>query len=220
MILGRFQSRALLAAVAGVAIPTLGVVALGLMAAHDKSAYDLIKDLFVPLAGPLVAVLIPVAVLAILPAGQTRNKLALDLCTAYYQEEMREARNVAWQHFVTEQRALPPMRRAERLHEFIDYLTSPEVHRGIDPKIDAIYQKTQRVLDYFGLVNGCLARSTADPDLVRDFLFYYYLWWRDEIMEPLRKTRRVADNAVGVRPVWWPGLPYLDALAPNPGRLP
>ena len=45
-----------------------------------------------------------------------------------------------------------------------------------------------RVLDFFALVDGCLARGSADPDVVRDFLLFYYVWWRDEIMDPLRRT--------------------------------
>jgi hypothetical protein len=62
-------------------------------------------------------------------------------------------------------------------------------------------------------VNGCVARGVADPEIVRDFLLFYYLWWRDEIMEPMRKTRRIAADHPKVKPVWWEPLTHLDALA-------
>ena len=72
--------------------------------------------------------------------------------------------------------------------------------------------KTSRVLDFFSLVNGCLARGVTDPDIVRDFLIFYHLWWRDEIMDPLRKTQRIVADHPKIKPVWWEPLAYLDAL--------
>jgi hypothetical protein len=205
--------RALIVAVLAITF-LVGVMLLAaLLVAPAKEPYELIKDLFVPLIGPFVAVLIPVVVLFIIPYGQTRQKLALDLCTQYFSEEMREARNIGWRHFVTEQRQEPPIKRAERLNRFLDYLSVPEVHRAVDAEVDATYQKTSRVLDFFALVNGCIARGVADPDLVRDFLLFYYLWWRDEIMDPMRRTNRIIADHPKVRPVWWEPLKYLDALA-------
>jgi hypothetical protein len=53
------------------------------------------------------------------------------------------------------------------------------------------------VLDCFARVNGCLARGAADPEITRDFLLVYYLWWRDEIMDPLRGARRIAADPEG-----------------------
>lgn len=205
--------RALVVGLAGIAAVVVLLLAAGIVAADGKTGYELVKDLFVPLIGPLVAVLIPVLVLYVLPLGQSQQRLSLDLCTQYFGEEMRDARNVGWRHFVTEQRKLPPVRRAERLNHFLDYLSEPEVHRSVDPLTDAVYQKTSRVLDFFALVNGCVARGVADPEIARDFLLFYYLWWRDEIMEPLRKTHRIAADHPKVKPVWWEPLAHLDALA-------
>jgi hypothetical protein len=150
----RNAPRALTLGLAGIAAAVILLLVAGVIAADGKSRYDLVKDLFVPLIGPLVAVLIPVLVLYILPLGQSQQRLSLDLCTQYFGEEMRDARNVAWRQFVTEQRQLPPVRRAERLNHFLDYLSDPEVHRSVDPLTDAVYQKTSRVLDFFALVNG------------------------------------------------------------------
>lgn len=203
---------ALVVGLAGIAGPVLVLLALGVTAADGKTRYELVKDLFVPLIGPLVAVMVPVVLFFVIPLGQSRQKLAIDLCAQYFGEEMRDARNTGWQLFVTEQRQLPPVRRAERLNHFLDYLTRTEVHRTITPEMDAQYQKLCRVLDFFALVNGCLARGSADPEVVRDFLLYYYLWWRDEIMDPLRKTRRLTADGPKVRPVWWDALTELDAL--------
>lgn len=205
--------RALVFGLAGIAAAVILLLAAGVAAADGRTGYELIRDLFVPLIGPLVAVLIPVIVLFVIPLGQSRQRLALDLCTQYFGEEMRDARNVGWRHFVTEQGQLPPARRAERLGHFLDYLSDPEVHRSVDPATDAVYQKASRVLDFFALVNGCLARGAADPEITRDFLLFYYLWWRDEIMDPLRGARRIAADHPKVRPVWWDPLTHLDALA-------
>ncbi len=207
--------RALVGGLAGVGIVTLGLLALGIGAAEGKNSYEVVKDLFLPLVGPFVAVLIPVVLFFIIPGQQTRQKFALDLCGQYYAEEMRDARNVGWRHFVTEQRQLPPIRRAERLNHFLDYLTEPEVHRGVSPEQDATYQKATRILDFFAMVDGSLARGVADPALVRDFLLYYYLWWRDEIMEPLRRTRRITTPDPKFRPVWWAAMVHLDGLVPK-----
>jgi len=207
--------RALTFGLAGIAVFVLCVLAFGIGVAEGKSWYDVVKDLFLPLLGPFVAVLIPVVLFFVIPGQQTRQKFALDLCGQYYTEEMREARNVGWEHFVTQQRQLPPIRRAERLNHFLDYLTEPEVHRGVSSEQDEIYQKTTRILDFFALVDGCLARGVAEPALVRDFLLYYYLWWRDEIMDPLRRTRRITAPDPKFRPIWWKPMVHLDALVPR-----
>jgi hypothetical protein len=204
---------AILAGVSCVTIPVLTLLLIGISTAHGKSTYELVKDLFLPLVSPLVAVLIPVIVLFIIPYGQSRQKLSMELCGLYFSEEMRDSRNQGWRFFVTEQRQLSPIRRAERLNHYIDYLSDPETHRSIDPDMDVIYQKLSRVLDFFAIVNGCLQRGTADEDIVRDFLLFYYLWWRDEIMIPLRKTQRIQTNDPKIKPVWWDPMPELDALA-------
>jgi hypothetical protein len=204
--------RALLAALSGIISLVLVLLVAALFAAEGKNQYELLKDLFVPLIGPVVAVLIPLVVLYVIPNGQSRERFALDLCGQYYSEEMRISRNVSWQHFVVTQRNLPPVRRAEALNHFLDYLTNPETHRGIEPAMDEVYQKASRILDFFALVNECVGRGTADRDIVRSFLLYYYLWWRDEILDPLRKTRRIVTDHPKFRPLWWTPMIYLDQL--------
>lgn len=207
----RTPTRALLIGLAGLAVPVLMLLALGVAAADGKSRYELIRDLFVPLVGPLVAVLVPTILLYVIPYGQDRQKAALDLCRQFLSEEMRDSRNTSWRYFVTEQRELPADRQGARLAHFLDYLSRQEVHRTISPELDAVYQKLNRVLDFFALVNGCLVRGVADPELVRDFLMFYYVHWRDEIMDPLRRAGRGPEG--GARPAWWPPLTALDALA-------
>ena len=213
MNIPRLYIVALAAGVSCVLIPALILLLVGITAAKDKTTYELVKDLFLPLVSPLVAIMIPVIVLFVIPYGQSRQKLSLELCTLYFSEEMRDARNTGWQFFVTEQRQLSPIRRAERLNHYLDYLSDPETHRCIAPERDVVYQKVSRVLDFFAMVNGCLERGNADPDIVRDFLLFYYLWWREEIMTPLRKTERIRSDNPKNKPVWWDPMTQIDNLA-------
>jgi hypothetical protein len=197
------------------------LLAVGLMVADGKHAYELVKDLFLPMVGPFVGVLIPIMILFVLPNRQNRERFALQLCEHYYTEDMRLARNTTWQHFVTEMRSLPPIRRAESLNHFLEYLTNPEVQRGINAQTDELYQRATRVLDFFAMVDECVGRGTADPAIVRAFLLYYYLWWRDELLEPLRKTRRITTDHPKFKPIWWNPLKHLEALVgPYSNKLP
>lgn len=209
----RPHTRALIIGLSGIALPVLLMLGVGMTVSAGKTGYEVVRDLLVPLVGPLVAVLIPILLFYVIPMSQTRQRLALDLCAQYFSEEMRVARNVGWWHFVTEQRKVNDADRQARLLHFLDYLTNPETHRSVNPEIDAVYQKASRVLDFFAMVDGCLARGVADPDIVRDFLFFYYLWWRDEILDPLRRARQLVDDQPRYRPNWWRPLRNLDALA-------
>ncbi len=195
------------------------VLFVGMSVAEGKAPYEVVRDLFVPMVGPTIAVMIPLLIFVVLPNRQSSERFALQLCEHYYTEGMRLARNISWQHLVTEQRQLPPIRRAEKLNHFLDYLTNPEVHRGIDAHQDELYQRATQVLDFFALVNESVGRGTADRGIVRAFLLYYYLWWRDEIMEPLRRTRRIVTDHPKFKPIWWEPLKHLDALG-GPGAIP
>lgn len=207
-----YLPRALVAGLIALAVPVLALLFAGLIASHQKTAYELIRDLFVPLIGPLVAVLVPLLLFFVIPSGQNRQRTALELCQQYNAEEFREARNTAWKHFVIDRRREQPEERAVRLAEFLSYLTTPETHGQVDPTRDAIYQKATRVLDFFAVVNEYVGRGNAEASLVRAFLLYYYLWWRDEIMDPLRGLRAIADDPK-FKPSWWDPLVHLDALA-------
>lgn len=207
-----YLPRALVAGLAALAVPVIALLFAGLIASHQKTAYELIRDLFVPLIGPLVAVLVPLLLFFVIPSGQNRQRTALELCQQYNAEEFREARNTAWKHFVLDRRRDGPEERAARLTEFLNYLTTPETHARIDPARDALYQKATRVLDFFAMVNEYVGRGNAEPSLVRAFLLYYYLWWRDEIMDPLRQLRAVADDPK-YKPSWWDPLVHLDKMA-------
>ena len=205
--------RVLISAFTGLAAVVGLIVLAALVLAEEKRPYELVKDLLLPLVGPVVAVLVPTLLLYVIPRNQSREKFALDLCAQYYTEEMRNARNVGWEHFVTSQQRETPARRAERLNAFLDYMTNPEAHRGIDPRTDEVYQKATRILDFFALVDACLHRGAADPEIVRSFLLYYYVWWRDEILEPLRQTRRITATDPKTKPPWWDPMTQLDKLA-------
>jgi hypothetical protein len=214
-----YLPRALVIGLAGIAVPVVGILLVGVSLSHGKAPYELLRDLFVPLVGPLVAVLIPLLLFFVIPSGQNRERTALALCQQYYTEEMRDARNAGWRHLVTELRRATDAEKAERRREFYAYLTTPEAHGAIDPRLDAVFQKATRVLDFFGLVNEVLARGTADEAIVKSFLLYYYLWWRDEIMDPLRACGPLDTADPKFRPVWWDRLAHLDALA-GPKRSP
>jgi len=206
-----YLPRALVAGLIALAVPVLALLFAGLATSQGKPAYDLVRELFVPLIGPLVAVLVPLLLFFVIPSGQNRQRTALELCQQYNAEEFREARNTAWKHFVIDRRREQPEERAIRLAEFLSYLTTPEMHGHVDPTRDAIYQKATRVLDFFAVVNEYVGRGNAEPSLVRAFLLYYYLWWRDEIMDPLRNLRAIADDPK-FKPSWWDPLVHLDAL--------
>jgi hypothetical protein len=208
-----YLPRALILGLTGIAVPVVCILLVGVWLSVGKTSYELLRDLFVPLVGPLVAVLIPLLLFFVIPSGQNREKTALALCQQYYAEEMRDARNAGWRHLVIELRRATDAEKAERQREFFRYLTSPDEHGAIDPRRDEVFQKLTRVLDFFGLVNEVLARGSADEHLVRSFLLYYYLWWRDEIMDPLRACGPIGTNDAKFKPVWWDRLTHLDALA-------
>lgn len=207
-----YLPRTLVVGLIALAVPVLTLLLAGLATGNGKTQYELVRDLFVPLVGPLVAVLVPLLLFFVIPSGQNRQRTALELCQQYNAEEFREARNTAWKHFVIDRRRDGPEERAARLDEFVKYLTSPEMHGHIDPTRDAVYQKATRVLDFFALVNEYVGRGNAEASLVRAFLLYYYLWWRDEIMQPLRQLRDI-PNDPKFKPSWWDPLIHLDALA-------
>ena len=159
--------RVLVSALAGLAAVVGVVVLLALLLAEERRPYELVKDLVLPLIGPVVAVLVPTLLLYVIPRNQSRERFALDLCAQYYTEEMRHARNVGWELFVTSQHRETPARQVERLNDFLDYVTNPDAHRAIDPRQDEVYQKATRILDFFALVDASLLRGAADPDIVR-----------------------------------------------------
>jgi hypothetical protein len=205
--------RALVIGLVSIAVPVVSILLVGVSISQGKSSYELLRDLFVPLVGPLVAVLIPLLLFFVIPAGQSRERTALALCQQYYAEEMRDARNVGWRHFVTELRRATDEEKTERRRAFYNYLTLPDAHGVIDPNLDAVYQKATRVLDFFALVDEVLQRGTADEAIVRSFLLYYYLWWRDEIMDPLRTVGPIRTRDPKFKPGWLDPLTRLDALA-------
>lgn len=197
-----------------VAIIILAGTAAG--AAINKTTYDLIREVFIPLLGSCVAVLIPTVLFYVIPLGQNRQRGAIELFNGYHTEEMRRARNEAWQFFVTERQTLSEKERDQRLDDYLDYLTRPESGRKVSSKLDEIYQKLSRILDFFALVNGSLERGTVDGPMVRSFMGYYYLWWRDEILTPLRNRPERVGKSTWRKPEWLKPLKALDAVCEAP----
>lgn len=189
---------------------TLVVVALASRA--EKSSYDLIKDVVIPMLGPVVAICIPTILLYVIPLSQNQQKTAIDLFNIYNDEDMRVARNEGWKHFVTDRLAHSPAERDRTLDDFLRFLAEPDVNRMIDPVVHAVYQKTSRVLDFFGVLDHCLERNTVAREMIHSFFGYYYQWWRDEIIAPLRSRARSEHSEPRYLPAWWRELKYLDSL--------
>ena len=196
-------------------IVTALVIGAGISGA-GRSGYDLIKDIVIPLVSPIVAIFIPTILFYVIPLTQNQQKGAIDLFTIYNDEEMRIARNEGWTHFVTD-RDYRTERQQQILDDFLRYLIESEVSRSIIPATHAIYQRASRVLDFFAVVNGCLERNTVERQMIRTFLGYYYLSWRDEIMIPLRE-RSALQPMPRYIPSWWYDLTALDELCDSPDR--
>jgi hypothetical protein len=178
----------------------------------EKTNYELIKDIIIPLLGPVVAICIPTVLCYLIPLGQNQQKTTLDLFNIYNTEDMRIARNEGWKHFVTDRQLLAPSERDRLLDDFLRYLTEPDVNRMIPAEKHALYQKTSRVLDFFGVLDHCLERNTVAREMIQSFFGYYYLWWRDEIMIPLRERPLMLHGEPRYLPAWWKELKYLDEL--------
>lgn len=203
---------ALVVAASCVFIGALILIVIAVVGRADKSNYDIIKDVVIPLLGPIVAICIPTLLFYIIPLGQNQRKTTLDLFIVYNTEDMRIARNEGWKHFVTDRQALSPPERNRTLDDFLRYLTEPDVNRLVSSEVHAIYQKTSRVLDFFGVLDHCLERNTVAREMISSFFGYYYLWWRDEIMIPLRSRPLIERGEPRYLPTWWKELKYLDAL--------
>lgn len=172
--------------------------------------HQLFKDFVIPLIAPVVAIVVPTILFYVIPRRWNRHNLAIALFEGFYGEEMRQARLAAWSHFVTEMRPEDGERRRQRFDLFRAFLTEPEVGRRVDEATHGLLQKTSRVLDYFAIVDGCLARGAVDPNMVRSFLAYYWFWWRQMVLKPLCEKPLPSVTPQHFLPPWWRGLPHLD----------
>lgn len=174
--------------------------------------HELLKDFVIPLAAPLVAIVVPTILFYVIPRRWQRHNLSLELFETFFREDMRIARLEAWTHFVTELDAESGQRRQRTFELFRDFLTQPETGRRIDARTHELFQKASRVLDFFAIVDGCLARGAVDPRMIRSFLAYYYFWWRLMVLQPLRALPNGQPARVRHLPIWWKELPHLDRV--------
>jgi hypothetical protein len=199
--------------VGGIIISTVfGLIFLMWFSGGSRPIYEFAKDALLPLIGPMVGMLVPLLLFYWLPLSQNKQKLAIELFTMYHSEEMRESRNTGWKYFVTERRTLPEKDQDQRLDHFLRYLMEPEVNRKISPELDAIYQKTSRVLDFFAMVDECLENDSVDRRVVRSFMAYYFLWWYDEIVAQLEARPLKPPQNLRFIPVWWNSFRELEKL--------
>jgi hypothetical protein len=179
--------------------------------------YELTKDLLLPLIGPTIAIIVPVVIFVILPRARDRRRTALDLFTTYTAEDMRTTRNEVWAYLVSEV-AANPQEQNKRFDQYLDFLTAKRGCTVPSPEALALFQKSSRVLDYFVFVEACLRNRLANESLIRCFLAHFYLWWRDEVMVPLRQRRQIDTGDPRYVPLWWQPLVHLDRLAGIPAQ--
>ncbi len=158
----------------------------------------------------MVAIIVPTILFYVIPRKWARQNLTLELFDSFFGEEMRLARLAAWSHFVTDPKSGEGPSREERFDLFRKFLTEPEVGRQIDEPTHSLFQKTSRVLDYFAIVDGCLARGSVDPRMVRSFLAYYWFWWRQMVLRQLREKPAPPGSRVKHLPMWMHELKHLD----------
>lgn len=175
--------------------------------------HEFIKDFMIPLLAPTVAIIVPTILFYVIPRRWQRYHLALEFFDKFNGEEMRQARLDAWSYFVTQTGPEDHVRRDQRLREFLEFLTEPEIGRRVDRSTHDVFQKTSRVLDFLAIVDGSLGRGAVDRRMLRSYLAYYYVWWREMVLEPLWRERdRLGDWPRRHLPVWHRGLPHLDGL--------
>ena len=189
------------------------IVLATIAAGPGQSSYEIVKSVLIPLAGPIIAIIVPTMLFYRLPLVQSQQKTTIDLFSAFHTEEMRGARADAWDYFVIQCRKMSPADHEKRLDGYLDFLTERDVNLSVDKATLCEYQKLSRVLDFFNIVNSCLKRKAADPPMVRSFIGYYYSWWEDELLAHLRKRKR-KGTGVGVRHElqWIKSFDELDAV--------
>lgn len=198
-------------------IGIIGLLTWAAMSAQGKTGYEFAKDVVIPLFSPMVAIFVPTILFYVIPMTQNQQKGALDLFNAFSNEEMRQARNATWVYFIIELRYMPPSEQAARLDDFLRHLFEADWKNTTEAAIHETYQKASRVLDFFAIVNTCVRKKTVDRGMVRSFLAYYYLLWRDGIMDPLRTRPLPLEGKPRYKPVWWDELKALDELCKPEG---
>ncbi|WP_020475006.1 hypothetical protein [Zavarzinella formosa] len=154
-----------------------------------------------PVCSVLVAVILPIFLFYIMPRSRERQRNALDLFNSFTSEAMHKTRLDAWAYFVTLV-ADDPAEQDTRFSHYLDYLTERKSKKPFSKDEIELFQKASKVLDFFAYVDACLREHLAGPQLVRTFLASYYLWWREELMEPLRKRRRLTTTNPQFVPYW------------------
>lgn len=177
----------------------------------QTTAYEIIKNLVAPLISPIVAILLPTVLFYLIPLWQTREKLTIELFGTYHTEKMRKARSDAWTYFVVERRSLPSADADARLDAYLTFLTQESDNHPVSAAEFEMYQKLSRVLDFFNIVNTGLERGSLDSSMVRSFLGYYYMWWKDDLLQPLHRRPRVVGKDDPRYEIQWLGeLKALD----------
>jgi hypothetical protein len=78
-----------------------------------------------------------------------------------------------------------------------------------------LYLEVSHVLDFFAVVEALLEDAAVDEKMLRQGLIFYYHWWRDEVMDPLRNLLREIQKPTAdpkCVPPWAKPMRQLDRL--------
>jgi hypothetical protein len=140
-----------------------------------------------------------------------RQRAAIDLIQHYFSEEMRKHRRDTWDYFIADPN-VSEGDKADRRRRWYRFLFDSQVRRTAELDFQNPAQSAAAVLDFFVMVNNCLIAKTVDPSMVRSQLVYYYRWWREEFIIPLRQMEDHLALGSAYQPGWWKPLIALDNL--------
>lgn len=182
----------------------------------SESTSNILRDVVIPLISPVVTVFASAVFVYIIPARQNRRKTAMDFFDTFYSEEMRSTRLLAWKFLVTDLQSAPESDRIARRQAYVDYATELIIKQTVDSQTISDYQRVSRVLVFFALVETCLQNKTVDESMVRSILGWYYIWWRDEVLTPLRELHIETHVGTKTTPIWLNEFKYFDRLCGSP----
>src|SRR5262249_46140994 len=134
-----------------------------------------------------------------LPSRKAQREAAEKVLESFFSDGMRQARVAGWTHLVAEvsdksKEAEGRQRRRDFLayvrKDYAAYSLTPQGGTSIQPQMHGLYREVSHVLDFFAVVEGLLEDAAVDEKMLRQGLVFYYHWWRDEVMDPLRNLFR------------------------------
>ena len=174
---------------------------------------DLIKSVIVPLLGPTVALLVPTWLFFVLPSRKDQRESAQKAIEYYFSEYVRGARLDGWEYLVTSVHS-DLDKKSQQMKDYVGYVATKKANTQVPAETQAIYQKISLVLDFFSVLEGLIEEDAIDQKMLRKSLVYYYHWWRDEVLDPLRKHLKEEPATTDGKyvPLWMAPMSNLDRL--------